>query len=89
MNPHVFEPRGTVLYTTTVVTPPPGFEERTPYVIGLIELEEGGRLLAHIVDSGTEIESGVRVEGVVRRLYDRNDGGPLHYAMAFRVTTRS
>ena len=40
--------RGTVYSFTVVHRAPPGFAEEAPYAVGLIELEEGVRMLARL-----------------------------------------
>lgn len=42
--------KGTLISYTTIHAAPAGFEEDAPYSLGIIELEEGGKLLAHIED---------------------------------------
>jgi uncharacterized OB-fold protein len=40
--------KGKLLTYTTIHAAPTGFEEKVPYTIGVVDLEEGGRLLAWI-----------------------------------------
>jgi len=64
--------RGTV-YTFTVchVAAQPAFESRVPYAIGMIELDEGVRMLAGIVCSSLEhIAIGAPVEVCFERIGD-------------------
>ena len=42
--------KGTLLTYTTIHAAPTGFEGKTPYTIGVVDLAEGGRLLAWIED---------------------------------------
>jgi uncharacterized OB-fold protein len=52
------------LYTYTVcrIAPSPAFESRLPYVVALIDLDEGVRLLANILDADLErVAIGARV----------------------------
>ena len=37
--------------------PAPGFEERVPYVIALVTLEEGPRMMSNVVDSGVDADT--------------------------------
>lgn len=46
--------RGQLYSFTNVHVPAPGFEERVPYVVGLIELEEGVRIVANLVGVGPD-----------------------------------
>ena len=44
-----------VLYSYTLVhVPAPGFEDRVPYLIGLVELDEGVRIVANLVGVGAD-----------------------------------
>jgi len=43
--------RGTVVTYTRIDAAPAGFEDLAPYVLGVVDLEEGGRLLAWFGES--------------------------------------
>lgn len=65
---------GTVLTWTVIRVAPMGFERQSPYALGIIELDDGARITAQIVDvplDGVKIGMKVRVE--FRRI---NDDGP-------------
>ncbi|KAA3633285.1 MAG: Zn-ribbon domain-containing OB-fold protein [Proteobacteria bacterium] len=52
------------IYTFSVIHRPPGpeFSEQVPYVLGVVELDEGPRLVSNIVElDPSEIEIGLRV----------------------------
>lgn len=60
---------GTLITYTTIHAAPTGFEGTTPYTIGLIELDEGGRILAGI--EGLEedkLEIGMKLKAVPTKL---------------------
>ncbi len=46
--------------------PAPGFEERVPYVIAVVTLSEGPRMMSNVVDSG--VEAGTAAESIPRLL---------------------
>ncbi len=46
--------RGTVYSLTETYVPMPGFEDRGPYLLAMIDLEEGVRILANLVDVTAE-----------------------------------
>jgi uncharacterized OB-fold protein len=49
-------------YTVCRIAPSPAFESRLPYVVALIDLDEGVRLLANILDADLErVVIGARV----------------------------
>jgi uncharacterized OB-fold protein len=61
------------IYTYTVchVAAHPAFESRVPYAIGMIELDEGVRMLAGIVDSDVgRVSVGAPVEVCFERMSD-------------------
>ena len=57
-------------YTVTYV-PTPGFEDRVPYVIGMVELDEGVRIIANMLNlTPEEAEIGLRVKVAWEKLSD-------------------
>lgn len=49
-------------YTTTYV-PTPGFEGKTPYLVGLIELDEGVRIIGNLINvKEDDVKIGMRVK---------------------------
>lgn len=80
-----FAGRGTVFSFSTVYSPLPRFEEMAPYVVALIDLEEGPRVAAQITDAEpTDIEIGMPVEMVIRKLSEEGKRGVITYAYKFR-----
>ncbi len=62
-----------VVYTYTVVYRPahPGMAPATPYVVAIVELEEGARIMTNIVDCDPRAVSiGMEVEVVFEKLSD-------------------
>ena len=60
---------GTLLTYTTIHAAPTGFETLAPYTIGLIQLDEGGRLLALIEGlKEIEIKIGMKLKAVPKKL---------------------
>lgn len=75
---------GTILSFTTVTHPPAGFPKR-PRCIGLIELDDGSRVLGEmIVPAGAEILIGMRVRPRMR-LSRTNEKGLKVYEAAYEV----
>jgi uncharacterized OB-fold protein len=59
---------GEVLTYTVVNAAPAGFQKETPYVIGIVELEEGPRVTAQIVDiDPKDVSEGLQVQTAFRR----------------------
>ncbi|MCK4438533.1 OB-fold domain-containing protein, partial [Candidatus Bathyarchaeota archaeon] len=61
------------------------FEKYKPYVVALIELEDGMRLLSQVVDvDPEEVQKGMRVEAVFRRVKEDGKAGIIQYGYKFR-----
>lgn len=60
------------LYSYTVThVPTAGFESRTPYVVGLIELDEGVRIIGNLLNvTEDNVEIGMRVKVAWEKLTD-------------------
>ncbi len=59
------------------------FKLQIPYIIGLIELEDGVKLIAQIVDTD-EVNFGDKVEMVFRKISEDGKSGIIHYGYKFR-----
>lgn len=77
--------RGEIYSFTTVYQAPTGYEEQAPYTVALVKLEEGPMLTAQLTDLGDEeVEIGMPVEMVTRRLRSDGERGMLVYGYKFR-----
>ncbi|MFH1256005.1 MAG: Zn-ribbon domain-containing OB-fold protein [Candidatus Diapherotrites archaeon] len=77
---------GTIISFTKVFTGPSGFENETPYMLALIELDGGARLLSQIVDSDEKkISIGAKVKKVFRKISDTEAEGVIAYGYKFKV----
>ncbi len=75
---------GTVLTYTIIRVPPEGFEDQTPYAVGIAELEDGVKLTAQIVDCDPALlKVGMRVRLEFRRLSEDGEAGIIHYGYKF------
>ena len=74
------------MITWTIITNAPiGFENYVPYVVALIELEDGCRLLSQVVDIDLdELFTGLKVEAVFRRIKEDGKEGIIQYGYKFR-----
>lgn len=80
-----FKGTGTVYSYTIVYSPPHGFELQAPYVLAMVQLDEGPRLTAQIVDCTPEdVEIGTKVEMILRKITDEKGGGVIHYGYKFK-----
>ncbi len=80
---HRLSPQGTLLSFTQVTTPPADFKHMAPYCIGLIQLDQGPRIVAQLADVTLDALSiGMRVKGVLRKLYAHKQG-IIYYGIKF------
>jgi len=76
---------GKVVTWTVIRSPPMGYEKYAPYVVALIELDDGMRLLSQVVDvDPAEVKAGMRVEAVFRRVMEDGSSGIIQYGYKFR-----
>jgi uncharacterized protein len=76
--PVILEYTGEVITFTIIRVAPQGFEKQSPYALGIIELDGGGRITTQIVDiSPEQIKIGMRVRVEFRKLLDEGEEG-LH-----------
>lgn len=63
--------KGTVYSYTTTYVPTAGFEDKVPYVVGLIELDEGVRMISNVINiDPDDIEIGMKVKVTFEKLSD-------------------
>jgi len=76
---------GHVLSWTVIRNPPADYKEYAPYVVALVELDGGGRVLSQLVDvEPIKVETGMRVEMAFRRVKVDGDSGIIEYGYKFR-----
>lgn len=82
--------RGRVYSYTVVRIPPEGFKYYAPYIVAIVELEEGIKVMGQIVDCGLdEIYIGMPVEACFRKLFIQDGGGIISYGFKFRPLDES
>ena len=80
-----FSGRGKVVSWTIVRNPPSGMEYYKPYPLALVQLEEGPVVLAQLTDvKPEEIDFGMEVEMVTRKVREFDEDGIILYAYKFR-----
>jgi uncharacterized OB-fold protein len=85
-----FSGRGRVFSYTVINVGSKTFEKYVPYIIGLVELEEGPRVLSQIVDCKPEdVYIGMEVEACFRKIFEQEDGGIISYGFKFRPVDKS
>ena len=82
--------KGTLHTYTKIEAAPTGFEELAPYIVGVVDLEEGGRLLAWIGETikEDEIKIGMPVQ-VVPQIFDEIEDIKVYYTLEKPGTTWS
>ena len=75
------------IHTYSVIhTPADDFKLISPYVVAIIELEEGTKITSQIVDSdGDNIEIGDEVELVFRKIREEGEDGVISYGYKFKL----
>jgi scaffold protein (connect acetoacetyl-CoA thiolase and HMG-CoA synthase) len=83
--PFQFSGDGELYSYTTLRQAPAGFEAQTPYLVGMIKLDEGPMVEAQLTDASSEDWAvGMRVEMVTRKLREEGDAGLILYGYKFR-----
>ena len=78
---HRFIGEGTIVTYTVIRSASDQFENTTPYVLAIVELDEGPRLTAQVVCPPEEAKIGMRVKSVFRRVTADGESGthPLRH----------
>lgn len=79
---HEVSGRGTVYTYSVIAAAPTGFDDEVPYTIVVVDLEEGGRLLAWLGDSiePDDIRIGMSVQ-VVPQIFDEVEEIKVYYTV--------
>jgi uncharacterized OB-fold protein len=74
--------RGELNTFTKIVAAPTGFDDLAPYIVGVVDLEEGGRALACFGDTvdEDEIEIGMKLQ-VVPRIFEETEEIKVYYSL--------
>jgi uncharacterized OB-fold protein len=76
---------GTVESYTIIRAPPPEFEGKSPYAIGLIKMDDNCYITAEIVDTALDdIRIGLRVESCFRIIQQEGTDGAIYYWYKFK-----
>jgi uncharacterized OB-fold protein len=78
--------RGRVLESTRVHRPAPGYELQVPYVVALVQTEEGPVVTGQVVDPGDRaVVVGAPVKAVFRRLGQDGEAGVIYYGTKWQL----
>ena len=77
--------KGTVVTYTTIYDAPTQFDMQKPYVMAIIEMDEGVRLTSQLIDVKPDaVRIGMKVQATFRKLGQDGDAGVIHYGYKFR-----
>jgi hypothetical protein len=77
--------KGKVFAYTVIRVPPSGFKVYAPYVVAIIELDEGCKLVSQIIDVEPEqVKIGMPVKTCFRKIREDNDSGIILYGFKFK-----
>lgn len=70
---------------TIVRSPPKGYEKDAPYIVGIVELEPGLRVISQIVDCPfEEAKIGMSLQMAFRKIRENGVDGIIEYGFKFR-----
>jgi uncharacterized OB-fold protein len=70
---------------TVIRNAPIGYERFTPYIVALIELDDGVKILSQVADIEPEsVKMGMKVEYAFRKITEDGQAGLLQYGYKFR-----
>ena len=88
IKPYAASGKGKIYSYSIVHVAQEGFELEVPYVLAIIELDEGAKLTAQLCDVDSEdVRIGLPVEVMFRKVNEAKDGGIIHYAYKFIPTS--
>ena len=75
----------TVVSYTVVHDAPAQYEMMKPYVLAIVEMEEGCRLTSQVIDADpAHVKIGMQVGAAFRKLGQEAESGIIHYGYKFR-----
>jgi uncharacterized protein len=81
-----FSGKGKIYSYSIIHTPTEEFKIISPYVVAIIELEEGAKITSQIVDNkGEDVQIGDEVELVFRKIKEEGDEGVISYGYKFKL----
>ena len=86
LEPFTFSGKGKIHTFSVINTPPSQFKKIAPYIVAIVDLDEGARVTSQVVDaSPDEIKIGDEVEMVFRKIDEEGEGGVISYGFKFRL----
>jgi uncharacterized OB-fold protein len=83
--PYKLSETGKIESWTVIRNAPLGYERFTPYVVALIELDDGVHIMSQVVDIEPEaVKAGMKVEYTFRKVTEDGNAGLIQYGYKFR-----
>lgn len=77
--------RGKIFTYTVIRVPPAGFKIYSPYVVAIIDLDEGCKLVSQVVDVDLDkVKIGMPVKTCFRKIREDNSSGLILYGFKFK-----
>ena len=81
--------KGKIVTYSIIHEAPEEFEGQEPYPIAIIELDEGPRITAQIVDCKIEdVKIGMKVESTFRKIQEDGYIGAIYYGYKFKPVVK-
>jgi len=78
-----FKGKGVIVTYTVIHAAPANKAVQTPYVLGIVKLDEGPRLTSQILCKPDDTHIGMRVQSVFRKLGEDSEHGMIYYGTKF------
>jgi len=80
LEPYTLPNDGTIYTFTIIDVPPNQFKDAAPYVVGIVELSDGTKIMCQIADTDEiELKIGMKVKLEFRRVQTDGEHGVLAY----------
>lgn len=77
--------KGEIVTYSVIHAAPENFEEQIPYPIAIVQLDEGPKVTAQIVDCNPyDVKIGMKVESTFRKIQQDGSTGAIYYGYKFR-----
>ncbi|WP_019176550.1 Zn-ribbon domain-containing OB-fold protein [Methanomassiliicoccus luminyensis] len=84
MEPFKLKGDGEILSYSIVYDAPSQFDIQKPYVIAMVQMDEGVRITGQIIDvDPAEVQIGMKVRTTMRKIGEEGGAGIIHYGYKF------
>ena len=80
---HKFSGFGTVVTYSIIQTAPDQFASPGPYVLAIVQLDEGPRMTGQVICDPKAAKIGMKVKSTFRRIATDGESGIIHYGTKF------